>query len=156
MIVSNSTPLIAFARMGELNLLQQLVRHVFIPEAVWQEVTEAGNRPGAQEIRNASWVEVRPIRAIPPELLYLLDRGEAEAIALAEEIDADELLLDERAARAIATIRGLKIIGSADLLVRAKQQGIITTVRPFLERMQVQGIRYSRRFVEELLRQLGE
>jgi uncharacterized protein len=65
-------------------------------------------------------------------------------------------LLDERAARAIAATRGLKIIGSAGLLVRAKQQGIIPTVRPFLERMQVQGIRYSRRFVEELLRQLGE
>jgi uncharacterized protein len=80
MIVSNSTPLIAFARISELNLLQHLVRHVFIPEAVWLEVTETGNRPGAQEIRNASWVEVRPLRAIPSELFHLLDRGETEAI----------------------------------------------------------------------------
>ena len=156
MIVSNFTPLIAFARIGELELLQQIVRHVLIPEAVWKEVTEAGNRPGAKEIRNASWVEVRTVRAIPPEILPLLDRGEAEVIALAEEIAADELLLDERAARAVATVRGLKIIGSVGLLARAKQQGIVATVRPFLERLQVQGIRYSRRFVEEFLRQLGE
>jgi predicted nucleic acid-binding protein len=75
---------------------------------------------------------------------------------LTEEITASEILLDERAARAIATARGLKIIGSAGLLARAKQQGMISTVRPFLERMQIQGIRYSRRFVEEFLRQLGE
>lgn len=156
MIVSNSTPLIAFGRVGELELLRQIVRRVLIPEAVWQEVTEAGSRPGAEEIRNASWVEVRAVRVLPPELLLLLDRGEAEVIALAEEITADELLLDERAARAVAVARGLKIIGTAGLLARAKQQGIVATVRPFLERMQVQGIRYSRRFVEEFLRQLGE
>lgn len=156
MIVSNATPLIAFARIGELELLQRMVRHILVPEAVWQEVTEAGNRPGVEEIRNASWVEVRPVRVIPPEILPLLDRGEAEAVALAEEIAADELLLDERAARAIATARGLKIIGTAGLLVRAKQQGMIPLVRPFLERIQVQGIHYNPRFVEELLRQLGE
>jgi hypothetical protein len=156
MIISNSTPLIAFVRIGELELLRQIVQHVFVPEAVWREVTEAGDRPGTEEIRNASWVEVRAVRTIPPELLPLLDRGEVEVIALAEELTADELLLDERAARAVAVARGLKIIGSAGLLARAKQHGMITSVRPFLERMQAQGIRYSQRFIEEFLSQLGE
>jgi predicted nucleic acid-binding protein len=156
MIVSNSTPLIAFARIEELELLRSIVHHVLVPEAVLQEITESGNRPGATEIRSASWVEVRAVRIIPPELLSLLDRGEAEAIALAEEVSADELLLDERAARAVAIARGLKIIGSAGLLVRAKQHGMITTVRPFLERMQMHGIRYSRQFVERLLLEIGE
>jgi len=156
MIVSNSTPLIAFARIGELELLHHLVQHVLVPEAVWREVTEAGDRPGTAEIRSAPWVEVRAVATVPPELLHLLDRGEAEAIALAEEITAEELLLDERAARAVAVARGVKIMGSAGLLIRAKQRSLITVVRPFLERMQAQGIRYSQRFVEELFRQLGE
>lgn len=156
MIISNSTPLIAFARIGELELLHRLVQRLLIPEAVWNEVTEAGDRPRTTEIRSASWVEVRAVRTIPPELLPLLDRGEIEAIALAEEVAADELLLDERAARAIAIARGLKIIGTAGLLARAKQRGLIAVVRPFLERMQAQGIRYSQRFVDEFLRQLGE
>ena len=156
MVVSNTTPLIAFARIGELALLQKIVEHVLIPDAVWREVTEAGNRLGAEEIRNASWVEVRTVRAIPPELSPLLGPGETEAIALAEEITASEILLDERAARAIATARGLNIIGTAGLLARAKQRGLITLVRPFLEGMQVQGIRYSRRFVEGFLKESGE
>lgn len=156
MIVSNSTPLIAFARIGELELLHRLIQYVLVPEAVWNEVIETGGRPGAAEIRTATWVEVRAVRVIPLEIVSLLDRGELEAIALAEEIAADELLIDERAARAVSTARGLKIIGTAGLLARAKQRGMITAIRPFLERMQAQGIRYSQRFVEAFLRQLGE
>ena len=112
--------------------------------------------PRSRGIRHASWVEVHPVATIPPEILPLLDRGEAEVIALAEAIVATEVVLDERAARAVATARGLKIIGTAGLLVRAKQRGLIPAVRPWLERMQSQGMRYSQRFVEELFRQLGE
>ena len=56
----------------------------------------------------------------------------------------------------MATARGLKIIGTAGLLVRAKQRDMIRAVRPWLERMRNQGMRNSQRFVEELLRQLGE
>jgi predicted nucleic acid-binding protein len=156
MIVSNSTPLIAFARIRELELLHHLVQHLLIPEAVWSEVADAGDRLGAEEIRKATWIEVRAVRGIPREIVPLLDRGEVEAIALAEEVAAKELLLDERAARAVALARGLQVIGTAGLLARAKQHGMITAVRPFLERMQTQGIRYSQRFVEAFLRQLNE
>ena len=156
MIVSNTTPLIAFARIGELDLLQKIIGYILIPDAVWREVTQAGNRLGAEEIRNAPWVESRRVRTIPPELIPLLDPGETEAIALAEEITASELLLDERAARAIATARGVNIIGTAGLLARAKQRGFVTAVRPFLEHMPVEGFRYSRRFVEGFLKELGE
>jgi predicted nucleic acid-binding protein len=69
MIVSNTTPLIAFARIGELDLLQKIVGYILIPDAVWREVTEAGNRLGAGKIQNASWVGSRTVRTIPPELI---------------------------------------------------------------------------------------
>jgi predicted nucleic acid-binding protein len=156
MIVSNATPLLAFARIDALELLAHIVQHMLIPETVWHEVTRDPWRPGAEAIRHASWVEVRPVATIPPEILPLLDRGEAEVIALAESIVAMEVVLDERAARAVATARGLKIIRTAELLVRAKHSGLIPAVRPWLERMQNQGMRYSQRFVEELFGQLGE
>jgi predicted nucleic acid-binding protein len=61
MIVSNSTPLLAFARIDELGLLKQIVQHVLVPEAVWDEVTYDPARPGAETIRRASWVEVRQL-----------------------------------------------------------------------------------------------
>ena len=82
--------------------------------------------------------------------------GEAHTIALAEELHASEVLLDERAARALATTRGLRIIGSAGLLVRAKERGLIEAVQPYLKRMQAQGVRFSDRFLRTLLSQIGE
>lgn len=156
MIVSNATPLIAFARIGELALLERIVEELTLPQVVWQEVTEASERPGAETIREATWINVQAVSGVPSDLLALLDRGEAEVIALAEELDADEVILDERAARAIAMTRGLPVIGSAGLLVRAKHRNLIPAVRPLLTRMQETGMRYSQRFFESLLEQLGE
>jgi uncharacterized protein len=156
MIVSNATPLIAFARIGELALLERTVHHVTLPETVWDEVTAVTTHPGAEAIGQASWIAVHAVTSVPAELLALLDRGEAEVIALAEELKAQEVLLDERAARAIAITRGLPVIGTAGLLVRAKDRGFIPSVRPFLTRMQAEGVRYSQRFIETLLGRLGE
>jgi predicted nucleic acid-binding protein len=53
MIVSNATPLIAFARIGELTLLEGIVHHVTLPEAVWAEVTAVTTYPGAEDVRQA-------------------------------------------------------------------------------------------------------
>jgi predicted nucleic acid-binding protein len=156
MIISKSTPLIAFAQIGKLKLLEGIVGRVLVPEAVWEEVTGSSERIGAEPIRDASWVEMRAVAMVASDLLLLLDRGEAEVIALAEQLGAEEVLLDERAARAVALARGLNVIGSVGLLIRAKQRGLIEAVRPFLDQMQAQGMRYSRRFIEEVLRQLGE
>ena len=156
MIVSNATPLIAFARIGELTLLERIVEQLILPQAVWQEVTGVSDRPGAETIREASWIDVQSVSEVPADLLTLLDRGEAEVIILAEELGADEVLLDERAARAVAITRGLSVLGTAGLLVRAKDRNLIPAVRPMLTRMQEAGMRYSQKFFESLLEQLGE
>jgi hypothetical protein len=156
MVVGNSTPLIAFARIGELDLLRRIVGHVVIPAAVWDEITGATNRAGADEVQRATWIEVRRPTSVGGDLTALLDQGEAETIALAEELGANEVLLDERAARALALARGLQIVGSAGLLVRAKERGLIDAVQPYLQRMRAQGVRFSDRFVRALLNQIGE
>lgn len=156
MIVSNATPLIAFARIGDLALLERIVEQLILPQAVWQEVTEASDRPGAEIVREAAWIDVQAVSGVSADLLALLDRGEAQVIALAEELSVDEVIIDERAARAIAITRGLSVIGTAGLLVRAKDRNLIPAVRPLLTRMQEARMRYSPRFFESLLEQLGE
>jgi hypothetical protein len=155
-LVSNSTPLIAFARIGELDLLRRTIGHVVIPIAVRDEIIGATNRAGADEVQRAAWIEVRTPARVGGDLTALLDQGEAQTIALAEELGATEVLLDERAARALASARGLKVIGSAGLLVRAKERGLIDAVRPYLERMRAEGVRFSDRFVRALLNEIGE
>lgn len=156
MIVSNATPLIAFARIGELALLERIVEQLTLPQAVWQEVTGVTERPGAETIREATWINVQTANEVSADLLAVLDRGEAEVIALAEEVGAAEVIIDERAARAVAITRGLSVIGSAGLLVRAKDRNLIPAVRPLLTRMQESGMRYSQVFFESLLSELGE
>ncbi len=65
-----------------------------------------------------------------------MDRGEAEAIALAEELGANILLIDERAGRQVAQERGLTVVGTLSILLSAKQHGLCAQIRPLLDRLQ--------------------
>jgi predicted nucleic acid-binding protein len=62
-VVSDSSPQIALARIEILNLLPEVFPRVHIPLEVFTEVVEAGTgRPGAQQVTDASWVQVMPVR----------------------------------------------------------------------------------------------
>lgn len=101
-IVSNASPLINLARIGKLNLLRQLYGGLTIPNAVWQEVVfEGAGQPGADEVEAATWIKSQAVtnRELVRALQQELDAGEAEAIALALEIGAELLLMDERLGR---------------------------------------------------------
>jgi len=96
-VVSNASPLINLARIGQLDLLVQLYGELVVPEAVWREVVLKGTeQPGAKEIETAPWVQVRLVtnRELVRALRQELDAGETEAIALALEIRAEFLLMD--------------------------------------------------------------
>jgi predicted nucleic acid-binding protein len=91
-IVSNASPLINLARIGQLDLLQQLYGQLTIPEAVWHEVVvEGAGQPGAKAVEAASWIQIQPVtnRELVQSLRQELDAGEAEAIALALEMKSD-------------------------------------------------------------------
>lgn len=64
-----------------------------------------------------------------------VDRGEAEAIVLAEELKADLLLIDDEDGRELAQGRGLAITGVLGVLLRAKRVGLIPAIRPEIERL---------------------
>jgi predicted nucleic acid-binding protein len=69
MIVSNATPLIAFARIGELALLKRMVEQLTVPEAVWQEVTGEPDHVGSEATRQATWIGVERVREVSADLL---------------------------------------------------------------------------------------
>ena len=89
MIISNATPLIAFARIHQLEILHAVTHAIIIPQAV------------AESLR-------------------------------------------------------LPVLGSVGILIRAKQMGRITQVKPYLDEMVRCGIRYSQRFITSILQQFGE
>ena len=98
-VVSNASPLINLARIGKLDLLHDLYGELTIPEAVWREVVvEGAGQPGADEVKGATWIKRHAVanRQLVHALQQELDAGEAEAIVLASEMEAELLLMDER------------------------------------------------------------
>ncbi len=135
-VVSDASPIISLAAIGQLDLLRKLYGKVFIPPVVHNEIigTEK-TRFGIPEIETADWLETREIvnQTMVISLQLELDEGEAEAITLAIESKADLLLLDERKGRIIASRLGLRFIGLMGVLVEAKKKGFIPAVKPFLD-----------------------
>ena len=90
------------------------------------------------------------------ELGQLLDIGEAEAIALTEQLDARFLLIDEAAGRRIAHRRGIPVTGVAGVLPSAKASGALAAVRPIIKELSAAGYRLSSRLVSSVLKRAGE
>ena len=159
--VSNSSVLIGLSSIGRLPLLKhRFPEGVLIPEAVWHEVVESGGeRPGAQEVRGAEWIQRCNVRDRDYVRLLTreLDSGEAETIVLARQEQADVVLLDEKEARRIARRLGMRVLGTIGLLIWARHKGLISNLGTELKTLQEKGsFRLSEDLCFEALREVGE
>jgi len=126
-VIANSSVLIGLSSIGRLAILpQRFPDGVIIPEAVWREIVEAGvGRPGAEGcVATADWLTRQAVenRTLVLVLQAILAAGEGEVIGLAQEIQADLVLLDEQEARSAAQRLNLPILGTVGLLVWAKRR----------------------------------
>lgn len=157
-IVGDSSPLISLSLIGQLELLPKLYSRVLIPPAVWNEVTVQGaGLPGAQAVSELKWLEIHePMPAILQSLAILVDRGEAEAIALALGNPGSTVLLDDAQARRVAERFGVARIGTLGILRKARIAGLIGPIAPHVTTLRENGIYIRRELVEAVLRDLGE
>ncbi|HLH61566.1 MAG TPA: DUF3368 domain-containing protein [Ktedonobacteraceae bacterium] len=159
-IVSNTSPIINLAAVGQLQLLQSLYETIIIPHAVYYEIAVRGyGQAGATEIQTYHWFERHQVQdvALVKRLMQQLDAGEAEAIALAIEKRADLLLLDEQRGRQAAKQLGLAVTGLLGILVVAKQHGYLAAVKPILhELMSVAGFWINRELYMRILESCSE
>ena len=135
-VVSDTSPINNLAAINQLHLLQQLYEIVFIPEAVYRELTEPDFPvAGSIEVQTLDWIQTRTVtnRTVIEALADELDKGEAEAIALALELGADQVLIDERLGRRIAARLNLRYTGILGILVEAKNRRLISEVKPLLD-----------------------
>jgi len=157
-IIADSGPLISLAIINHLELLQKLYQQVFVPPAVWHEVTVKGKgMPGAAAVANLSWLEIRkPEPQVLQPLSILVDPGEAEVIALAQSIENSIVLLDDSQARRVAERFDIPRIGTLGLLRRAKKQGLVREIRPLIEQLKANNIYMADRLIEAVLQDVGE
>ena len=145
-----------------LCLLQQFYDLILIPEAVYRELADIDPPvPGSVEVQTLDWLEVLSLRdrTIADQLQnqFQLDPGESEAIALALEINADLLLIDERRGRAEATRLGLRLTGLLGMLVEAKQRSLIPSVKPLMDALiDTSAFRVSQPLYEQILQMVDE
>jgi uncharacterized protein len=159
-VVADAGPLIGLARAGRLDLLRQLYTKVIVPAEVLEELQTTAERPGSRALRGAveqGWLfSVPAMNPSESEALRFLGPGEAGAILWAEKNAYRFLLFDERQGRAVAKSRGLRVVGTAGVLVVAKEQGLIERVADVLDQLAANGYRLSAELRNKTLTLAGE
>lgn len=158
-VVSNTSPISNLALLGSLAVVAQLYEVVYIPEAVVRELQASPLvRPHLEVALKQGFLREVPLRNREHVRLlqHILDDGESEAIALAQEQSADLLLIDERAGRTVATNLGLEITGVLGILLEAKTKTLLPRVEPLLTNLQAIGFRMSPALVQTVLQAAGE
>ncbi|AKG90784.1 putative nucleic acid-binding protein, contains PIN domain [Geoglobus ahangari] len=147
-VVSNTSPLVVLSNIGELDLLKFLFERIIIPRGVAEEFGEV----------TPEWIEVRDVqnRIVVDLLKEKLHTGEAEAIALAVELKADLMIIDDKSARNTASSLGLRVIGTVGLILLGKKRGYYAEIKPVVNNLLKKGFRLSKEVVEQILKDAGE
>ena len=161
-IVSDTSPLSNLAIVGYVSLLKEIYTTVIIPQAVANELNNVNDEDmKIKQLLSLEWIQVQQI--IDLQLVNRLrnennlDLGEAQAITLALELKADDLLIDERLGRREAVRLGLSITGVLGVLLVAKTRGLIASVKPIIDALITQAnFRISDQLYEEVLRTANE
>jgi len=153
MIIGDSSALVALAVVNQLELLEKLYDSLYIPEAVFNEVTQIG-KPQSDKLRQFLQSRVKRVDLTLTQLG--LGLGELEAITLYKKLDADVLLIDDNRAKKYASLNGVKVIGSLGVLIKAKEEGHIEIVKPLLDEIQKSEVYISMKLIEKVLEICGE
>ncbi|MDE6714558.1 MAG: DUF3368 domain-containing protein [Lachnospiraceae bacterium] len=161
-VVSDTTPIISLMKAGQLELLQKLFGVVYIPEAVYRELTE--NETFSGEVKIIQACEFIYVEEVDNEKSVIilrnftgLDAGESEAIILADEKHSDVLLMDEHKGRQVAKKMGITITGTIGILIQAFDEGMLMKedVERCIEWLKESGIRISEKLYHKLREHMG-
>jgi uncharacterized protein len=159
-VVADTSVLLNLALIGEIDLLHNLFGSVIAPQAVHDEFARLAATSGRfAGLSMPSWVNLQGVSdsALVTQLRATLDEGESEAIALAIEIHAEAVLMDETEGRCLAQARGLRTIGIVGILIQARHVGLVSELGPlFLSLRERAKFRLSAKIMNEALIACGE
>ncbi len=153
MIIGDSSALIALSIVGKLELLETLYDTLYIPQAVYDEVTKLEKKQS--DILKVFLKE--RVKTVELNLKKLgLGIGELEAITLYKQLNADVLLIDDNRAKKYALLNDVRVVGSLGILIKAKEKGYIEKIKPLLDKLQDSDIFVSDALVTKVLDICGE
>jgi predicted nucleic acid-binding protein len=156
-IVSNTTPIISLLKIGKLQILKDLYETIFIPQEVYNEIEVGKDKKFYTNLSKIEWIKIEKIQNSKSLSYFLdLDKGEAEAIVLAAEIEADLIIMDEALGRFHAKHAGLKVTGTIGILLKAKQLGLVPELKPLLLELRYKAVWLSDNFMQEILKLANE
>jgi predicted nucleic acid-binding protein len=147
-IISDTSCLLILTKIGELDLLNQLYKTVIITQDILLEYGE--NLP--------DWIEVQQVRDnYRQQLLEMqIDKGEASAIALALETTDNIVILDDWKARKVAERLGLSVTGTLGVIIKAKNSGMLSSIKPYLDKIRETNFRISEELEQIALKEANE
>lgn len=157
--VVDTSPLIFLAKLDRLDLLKRGADQIVAPPAVLREIDEYPDSASERiEEAKRSWLSVRAVedRRLVDVLMADLDVGESEVIALALELVAERVILDDLDARRLAQRLGVGPVGTLGLLLAAKLRGEIQSLKAEIDRLLEAGFRVSSALRQAVLREAGE
>jgi uncharacterized protein len=154
----NTSPLLYLHQVGQLSILPKLYGMIIAPAAVEQELS-VGRARGVDvpDVTVLDWLQIQTIEsALTVPNIVDLGRGEAEVIALGLQNPTGLLILDDQLGRRIAALSQLRYTGTLGVLIKAKQVGYLTAVRPIVAKLQTEGMWLTPTIVQTTLELAGE
>ena len=156
-VVCNTTPILSLLKVGRLHLLKDMYGEIIIPRAVYNEIEVGKYWKYYIDLSKESWISIQNIKDVTILDLFLdLDRGEAEVIILARDIEADLVILDETLGRRYAKQSHLNLTGTIGVLLKAKQNGLIGSVSRLLDELVQKGVWLSPKITQQVRELAGE
>jgi predicted nucleic acid-binding protein len=158
-VLGDASALISLAAAGGFDLLPRLFGAVHVTAAVYEEIRAGGERPGSRELQAAldsGWLRIVDEVSAGP---VFPDLGEGEAATLRAAMGSGPeslVILDDKLARATAGILGIRHVGTLGILLVAKQQGLVPSLRPYFEALIGHGFRVPHTLLAALLKEAGE
>ena len=160
-VVSDTTPIISLLKIGHLSLLKDLFQMVYVPRAVYRELTVNDTFADEAELVKKS-TYIQQVEVINPDNVTLLQRatgldiGESEAIIYSDENSNSLLLMDEAKGRAVASQMGIRIMGTIGLLLLAYQKSLLSSdeIITCIDELQKNNRHISSRLYQQLIREI--
>lgn len=158
-VIVNTTPLIALCHVGMLGILKDIYGEILIPQAVYQELSKKKESIFKKQVdASLDWIHVERIENQMAKSMFKtqLHDGEVEVMILAKEKNADIVIIDDANAKKHAKYLKLPVTGTLGVLIKAKQEGYISELKPIIQEMISKNIYISENLMKLCLEQVDE